>query len=140
LIGVSDAYDELYVYTMSRGRDRFILQHVVDAQAAQTATEQTKPLGLTFSLVGLYLHVERGFSGRRVQEVHMELARTKRPWPSIALPADRGSLTPADVLAVPPGADRDAAIDGWCASVWATYQAARPQIIELLRAARIAGA
>jgi hypothetical protein len=137
---VSSDYDELYVYTMSRGREQFILQHVVDAQAAQTADARTKPLGLTFSLVGLYLHVERGFSGRQVQQVHMELARTKRPWPAIRLPVERGPLTPSDVLAAPAGADRDAAIDRWCASVWACYSAARPQIIELLQAARIPGA
>ena len=37
------AYDELYVYTM--GRDSFILQHVVDAQKAQTARESRKPIG-----------------------------------------------------------------------------------------------
>jgi hypothetical protein len=35
------AYDEVYVYTM--GRPRFILQHVVDAFAAQTATDDSKP-------------------------------------------------------------------------------------------------
>jgi hypothetical protein len=37
------AYDEVYVYTM--GRPQFILQHVVDAFAAQTATERSKPIG-----------------------------------------------------------------------------------------------
>jgi len=34
-----DAYDQLYVYTMGRGRESFILQHVVDAFGAQTANE-----------------------------------------------------------------------------------------------------
>ena len=137
---VSAEYDELYVYAMSRGRELFILQHVVDARAAQTADVHTSPMGMAFSLIGLYLHLERGFSGRQVQQVHMQLGRIKRPWPAIGLPADRGALTPADVLSVPAGAARDAAIDRWCASVWAAYQAARPQIIELVRAARISGA
>lgn len=67
------AYDEVYVYTM--GRPGFILQHVVDAFGAQTANNQSKPIGVVFSLVGLYLHVEKQFSGRQVQIVHTELVR-----------------------------------------------------------------
>ena len=51
------AYDELYVYTMRHGGASFILQHVVNAFAAQTATDQTKPIEITFALVGLYLDV-----------------------------------------------------------------------------------
>jgi hypothetical protein len=36
------AYDEVYVYTM--GRPGFILQHVVDAFAVQTATDDSRPI------------------------------------------------------------------------------------------------
>jgi hypothetical protein len=113
---VRAAYDEVYVYTM--GRPRFILQHVVDAFAAQTATEDSKPIGVVFALVGLYLHVERHFHGRQVQQVHQLLGRRKRNWPTVHLPGDRGRLTVADVLAVPAGTQRDQAIDDWCRSVW----------------------
>jgi hypothetical protein len=56
------AYDELYVYTM--GRPRFILQHVVDAYAAQTATRDGKPITVVFALIGTYLHIEKQFSGK----------------------------------------------------------------------------
>ena len=48
------AYDELYAYTM--GRPRFILQHVVDAHRAQSATADTKPMPLW---------APSGFSGGR---------------------------------------------------------------------------
>jgi hypothetical protein len=34
------AYDEVYAYTI--GRPGFILQHVVDARAVQTANEKSK--------------------------------------------------------------------------------------------------
>jgi hypothetical protein len=51
----------VYVYTM--GRPGFILQHVVDAFAVQSANTETKPIAVMFGLVGLYLHVERQFSG-----------------------------------------------------------------------------
>lgn len=96
-----DAYDELYVYTM--GRSGFILQHVVDAFGAQTANKDTKPIGITFALVGLLLRVEKRYSGRQVQEVHMKLARLKKQWPAIPLPEDRGSVTAVDVMAVAEG-------------------------------------
>src|SRR3954466_11577639 len=96
-------YDALYAYTMTRGGESFVLQHVVDAFAAQSATPTTKPIGLTFALVGLFLHVEGGFSGKQVQRVHMLLGREKREWPQMALPASRGAITATDVLAVPAG-------------------------------------
>ncbi len=108
------AYDEVYVYTM--GHPGFILQHVVDAFAVQTANHDSKPIGVMFGLVGLYLHVEKQFSGRQVQEAHMKLGRRKREWPSVYLPEDRGSMTVADVLAACPGPQRDLASDDWCRS------------------------
>lgn len=70
------AYDQVYAYTM--GRPGFILEHVVDAFAVQTAKDLSRPIGIVFGLVGLYLHVEKQFSGRQVQRVHMELGRRKR--------------------------------------------------------------
>jgi hypothetical protein len=125
------AYDEMYVYTM--GRPGYILQHVVDAFAVQTATAETKPIGIVFGLVGLYLHVERQFSGRQVQKVHMELGRRKREWPKVYLPDYRGKMIAADVLAASAGPERDRAIDDWCKSVWTACSANREMIIDLLR-------
>src|SRR5262245_54384032 len=127
------AYHELCAYTLQLGDPAFIHQHVVDAYAAQHATEATKPIGVAFSLAGLYLHVERGLSGREVQRAHMQLARQKRTWPSFRLPDDRGAITVRDVMAVPEGALRNEAIDRWCVSVWDAFAANRPAVIELLR-------
>jgi hypothetical protein len=125
------AYDEVYVYTM--GPPKFILQHVVDAFAAQTASDASKPIGVVFALVGLYLHVEKHFHGRHVQQVHQQLGRRKRVWPIVHLPNDRGSMTVADVLAAPAVVERDQAIDDWCHSVWTAFRANRQTIIDLLR-------
>jgi hypothetical protein len=127
---VRTAYEEVYAYTM--GRPGFILQHVVDAFAVQTADDQSKPISVVFGLVGLYLRVERQFSGRQVQRVHMELGRRKRVWPALLLPAERGSITVVEVLAANAGAERDRAIDDWCGSVWAACIANREAIIALL--------
>ena len=124
------AYHELYAYTM--GRRGFILQHVVDAHMAQTVDAHSKPIGVVFALVGLYLHVERGFSGGQVQQAHRTLGQQKRQWPVVPLPAQRGRLTAVDVMAAPAGAERDAAIDRWCESVWAEYQGSREVIVRLL--------
>ena len=125
------AYDEVYVYTM--GRPGFILQHVVDAYVVQTAGRDSKPMGVLFGLVGLYLHVEKQFSGRQVQEVHMKLARRKREWPGINFPDNRGTMTVVDVLAASPGPERDMEIDNWCRSVWSSFVGNRQPIIALLR-------
>ena len=126
------AYHHVCAYTLTLGDPDFIHQHVVDAFAAQTADARTKPVGLTFALVGLYLLVEKQFSGRHVQRVHMALARHKEPWPMFALPHDRGTMTVADVVAAPPGPDRDRAIHAWCASVWAAYGESHGAVARLL--------
>lgn len=128
------AYDELANYTLTHGGAEFIHQHVVDAFAAQHATEATKPITLAFALIGLYLHVERGFTGRQVQRAHAVLAGRSRSWPAFPLPDDRGSITAADVLAAPAGPDRDRAIDAWCAAVWSAYAEAAPAVAALARA------
>ena len=132
------AYDQLYLYAGSRGRDTFVLQLVVDAHGAQMATEQTKPIALVFALIGLYLHVEKQFTGLQVQHVHMRLGRKRHPWPKVALPRDRGGMTAADVLRVPAGTERDAAISEWCRSVWEAFGHSREQIVKLLKEHQVA--
>lgn len=126
-----EAFDEVYVYTM--GRAGFILQHVVDAFAVQTAEQGDKPLPIVFGLVGLYLHLEKQYSGRAVQQVHVKMGRTKREWPKIDFPEERGSMTVVDVLAAPAGTERDKAIDRWCEAVWTAFGANRGTIVALLR-------
>jgi hypothetical protein len=130
----SAAYEELAAYTLTLGDVAFIHQHVVDAFAAQRATEATKPITVAFALIGLYLHVERGFTGRQVQRAHMMLARRSRSWPIFRLPETRGPLTAADVLAAPAGRERDRAISVWCAAVWSAYAEIAPEVAALARA------
>ena len=128
-----EAYDELCAYTLTHGDLTFIHQHVVDAWAAQHATAEGKPIGVTFALAGLYLHVERELTGRQVQFAHMRMAKQKRDWPRFVLPANRGAVTAVEVLAVQEGPDRDRAIDAWCESVWSAFAPAnRDAVIRLL--------
>lgn len=128
-----DAYDELRCYTLAHPDPSFIHQHAVDAFTAQHANDRTKPIALTFALVGLYLFVEKHFSGRQVQRVHTELANHRQPWPVFELPHHRGLMTAVDVLATPPGIQRDKAIEAWCAAVWEAFHESRGVVIDLLR-------
>jgi len=128
-----NSIDELFAYTLSLGDTTFIHQHAVDTHAAQNATAGMKPIGITFALVGLYLHNEKGFTGREVQRAHMKLAQRKQPWPELTLPANRGAMTIEDVLAAPEGEQRDAAIHAWCAAVWSAFRDNEPRIAGLLR-------
>jgi hypothetical protein len=127
-----DAYNELCGYTLAHRDPAFIHQHVVDTYAAQRADERSKPIGVVFALVGLYLHVEKHFSGKQVQRVHMLLARRKHHWPSIPLPVNRGAITPVDVMQAAAGPERDRAIDAWCVSVWEAFAGSRQTIVALL--------
>jgi len=135
----TSAYHDLCCYTLTHGDPAFIHQHVVDAFAAQDARASDKPIRLTFALVGLYLHVERGFTGREAQRAHMKLGRTKREWPKLQFPASRGEISAATVLAAEPGTKRDELIHQWTVSVWQAFAANRPAIERLLQEHGITG-
>lgn len=115
------AYDELQCYSLAHGDPAFIHQYVVDAWTLQHADERTKPIAVAFALIGLYMHLEQGATGRQAQLRHMALARHKRNWPSFPLPRARGTVTAVAVMRAPAGPERDRAIDAWCASVWEAY-------------------
>ena len=75
-----ELFDELTFYTLAHGDPAFIHQNVVDAFAAQHADESSKPIYVVFALVGLYLCVEKGFTGKQAQKAHMQLAKRRRNW------------------------------------------------------------
>lgn len=128
-----ELYNELAFYTLSHPDPSFLHQHVVDAYAAQCASEGTRTIQIVFALVGLYLYLEKGFSGRKVQKVHMQLAKRRRNWERPALPASRGAIGIVDVLAAAPGEPRDLLIGEWCLSVWTAWRAERDRIVSLLQ-------
>jgi Family of unknown function (DUF5946) len=113
--------NQLSYYTLAHGNPAFIHQHVVDAYGAQHIRPSASTIGAAFALAGLYLAVERGFTGRQVQKMHMLMASRSKQWPRFDPPRDVGPLTVADVLAVEPGLPRDEAIMRWCGSVWGAW-------------------
>jgi hypothetical protein len=122
LLPEQELQHELSYYTLAHGDPAFIHQHIVDAFAAQNATPERKPIYVVFALIGLYLHLERGFTGRQVQLAHMRLGTPRRNWIMPQLPELRGSIRVGHVLAAPPGQHRDHMIEEWCASVWEAYR------------------
>jgi Family of unknown function (DUF5946) len=127
-----DLYNELAFYTLALRDPEFIHQHIVDAYAVQHAEADTKPIAIVFGLVGLYLYVEKNFSGRQVQLAHMRMARYRRQWVAPPIPERRAAIGVADVLAAPPGSERHAMIRRWCEAVWLDWHASRPQIVAVV--------
>lgn len=120
--------DELTYYTLVHGDPSFIHQHVVDAYAAQHIRPSASAIGAAFALAGLYLTVERAFTGRRVQTMHVMMASRSKQWPRFEPPSEVGPLTVGDVIAVEPGPSRDEAIMRWCASVWTAWFASHDRV------------
>ena len=120
--------NELSYYTLAHGDPAFIHQHVVDAYGAQHARQSASTIGAAFTLAGLYLAVERRFTGRQVQKMHMLMARASKQWPRFDPPDDVGPLTVANVLAVEAGPSRDEAIMRWCGSVWTAWSAVHDRV------------
>jgi len=127
------AYHQLAYYTLAHPNPSFIHQNIVDAYAAQNANEDTKPIKIVFALVGLYLCLEKGYTGRQTQLAHMELAMKRKTWPKIVLPEYRGDISARDVLLAQPGPERDAAIFTWCQSVWDAYKNVHQKIADLVK-------
>jgi Family of unknown function (DUF5946) len=127
-----DVMNELSYYTLAHGDPRFIHQHLVDAYGTQHVRQSKSTIGAAFGLVGLYLAVERGFTGRQVQKMHMLMAAKSKQWPHFDPPEHVGPLTVADVLAVEPGPDRDEKLMEWSASVWDAWSAQHDRVKEMV--------
>lgn len=127
-----ELYNQLAYYTLAHKDPAFIHQHIVDAFAAQTADQHTKPIKLSFALIGLYLYLEKDFTGKEVQYAHMRFAKKRKQWPTFGLPDKRGDITIADVLHVPEGNERDAMIKTWCQSVWDAYHDVHKEVADLV--------
>jgi hypothetical protein len=110
-------YNELAAWTVTQDEKEFIHQHLVDAYGAQHIPPNPKLVVPTMTLVGLYLAVERGFTGKQVQKAHMIIAKQTRDWPTFVLPTQRATTTILDVLRVPDN-DKPTALLAWCKSVW----------------------
>ena len=124
---------KLSCYTQTHSDPSFIHQYAVDAFAAQYADENTKPITLAFAIIGLYLHIEKDFSGKEVQIAHVKLAKHRKEWPEFDLAKHRGNITVYDVLDAPRGPGRDEMIHKWCISVWDAYNDIHEKVADLVQ-------
>lgn len=111
-------YGELSAYYMTYGDNTFKHQHSVDAYGAQHTGDATAAITTVFSLIGLYLALEQGRTGRQVQLAHMELGKRKTNWPNWNAPNRLYRRTVLDVLQAEPGAPRDTMQREWMQDVW----------------------
>jgi hypothetical protein len=109
------------LYTVSKQDLGFIHQHAVDAYAAQHAGGTTRNITVAFGLIGLYLALEKGYTGKQVQREHMRIARVRKNWPCLEPPRTPASLTVMDVLNAVDGPEKDALIRQWMAAVWESW-------------------
>ncbi len=81
--------------------------------------------------MGLYLYLEKDFTGRQVQRAHMKMARARKHWIAPPVPEQHAALGVAEVLAAAPGPERREMIRRWCQAVWQDWHHARPMIAAL---------
>ncbi len=123
-------FNDLSCYTVSKQDREFIHQYVVDAYAAQHAGGKTRNITVAFGLIGLYLALEKGYTGKQVQEAHMRIARIRKDWPRLETPRTLASITVMDVLKTQDGPKKDALIRKWMAIVWENWEASHAWVRE----------
>jgi Family of unknown function (DUF5946) len=104
----------------------------VDAYGAQHGGAPTTPIRLCYSLAGLWLALEQGFSGDEVRAVHAHMGHAQEWWPTFEPPVGTGWMTVRDVAeqGVRRGSSTGhaTATRAWAQSVWAAWTAERPTI------------
>jgi hypothetical protein len=128
-----DLYSQLAFYTLAhQDRTFFIHQLVVDAHGASHIDEQSKPVAVCATLLGLWLFNEHGYTGKQVQDIHMELGNAMKEFSLLDVPNEKADITIFDVLEVKEGDARDEKIKEWSRAVWQLWKAKYPDIVSML--------
>jgi hypothetical protein len=114
-------FSDIQCYTVAKQDPEFIHQHAVDAYEAQHAGGLTRNITVTFGLIGLYLALEKRYTGRQVQLAHKRIAKVRKVWPRLEPPDQPASLTVVDVLTAGTDEEKDAMIRKWMTSVWESW-------------------
>ena len=114
-------FSNLCCYTVVQQNAEFIHQNVVDVYEAQHAGGTTRNITVAFGLIGLYLALEKGYTGKEVQRAHMRIARFRKNWPRLEPPSQPAVITILDVLTVQDGPEKDAMICRWMEAVWESW-------------------
>jgi hypothetical protein len=110
-------------------------QLTVDAYGAQHAGPPTGYVYVSYSLVGLYLALERGWSGTDIRALHQRMGHPDPSWPLFQRPLLTAGVTIADVAEA--GArvgsveGHAASVERWAKSVWSSWADQRAVVIGL---------
>ena len=91
-------YSDLSCYMVAKQDAAFIHQHAVDAYAAQHSGGTTRNITVAFGLIGLYLALEKGYTGKQVQQAHMQIAQIRKDWLRLEPPFRPSGISVRDVL------------------------------------------
>lgn len=111
-------------------------QVCVDAYGGQHVGPDTAPITVSFALNGLYLVLERGFTGIQAREAHGYMANTVDPvtWPRFTPPADVGDITVLDVALASSPQEHIGLVRQWGRAVWAAWSHTHDRISEMTEA------
>jgi hypothetical protein len=125
-------YTELVGATMSQaGRAAAVQQLSIDAYGAQHAGPGVAPITTVFSLLGLFLALERGVPGIEVRDAHQRLAALGLRWPELTRPERTGEVTVFDVALADDPDEHVRLAHEWARSVWLDWAPWHPTIVEL---------
>jgi hypothetical protein len=108
-------------------------QLTVDAYGAQHAGGAAPPIRVAYSLAGLWLALEHGFTAEDVRAVHRRMGHPTPLWPAFGPPAPAQRwLTVLDVAEAgvrqQSGGGHARAVGQWAESVWGAWLAATPGV------------
>ncbi len=112
-------FSELSFFTLSNNDKRFIHQLIVDAYGAQHAGGCTKDITVIFALIGLCLVVERNYTGKQVQLLHIRIS--KQNWSYLEPPKHPASIKINDVVKVITDSQKELLIHNWVKAVWDSW-------------------
>lgn len=116
-----ELFNQLSARTFAFQHPDFHHQLSVDAYGAQHAGGVSRNITTAYALIGLYLALEKNYTGRQVQHIHSIIPR--QSWEKLTPPDPAGALTVADVLKATTEEELYGAMKKWGQSVWDSWQA-----------------
>lgn len=88
-------------------------QTCVDAYRGQHVGPEAPQIAVAFALNGLYLVLERGFTGYEARKAHGYLASTVESWPRFTPPRSAGETTVLDIALASTPVEHARLVQGW---------------------------
>jgi hypothetical protein len=108
-------------------------QLTVDAYGAQHAGLPTGQRYVAYSVAGLALAIEHGWSGIEVRDLHARMGPVQPSWPQLPPPPAHADMTVADVVAAGAWANSPeghaGAVQRWAGEVWRSWRDQHDEIL-----------